>query len=278
MDAWYDLLRRVRERRGMSRQELAERCGLSTHSLRSYELGRRRPTRGHLLDLLKCLKAGERSRNIILAGAGLAPDAPVERFREPNVPLKEAVQLIRRRPLPAFLLDDRAEIIAISGAAWRLLDLPQYEHRPPRRPGALSELTFRVAASRVVNWDVVMGQTIQFFKAGLPDDTTAMASGSLANRTLMRVAAGDPKLMSRFADLWQRTPPFRGRMTGHMFPSIWRFPGGDIHFNVFIGCLNTEVGLYAHTMVPADAKSHQLLERVLRGEASRSRAKTRRRP
>src|SRR5512146_2297517 len=132
MDAWYDQLRSIRERRGMSRQEVADLCGISAHSLRSYELGRRRPTRKHLLDLLRCLQADERTRNVILADAGLAPEAPVDRFREPNLPPREAAALIRRRPLPAVLLNDRTEVLAVSGAAWRLFGMPPHEANPPR--------------------------------------------------------------------------------------------------------------------------------------------------
>ncbi len=60
-------------------------------------------------------------------------------------------------------------------------------------------------------------------------------------------------------------------MTGHMYTSIWSAPGGAIHFTVFIGCLNTEVGLYAHTMVPADAQSHLLLDELLADRPTRRR-------
>lgn len=274
MDAWFDQLRSIRERRGMSRQELAELCGLSAHSLRSYELGRRRPTRQRLLLLLKCLKVATHPRNMILASVGFAPEAPVERFREPNVPPKEAMRLIRQRPLPAFLLNDKAEILAVSGAAWRLLGLREYEQNPPRRHSVLSEIVFRVAASRVMNWDEVFGQTIQFFKAGLlgPSLTGAAPPG---DAVIAKVVAGDPALMARFTDLWERTPPFRGRMTGHTYPSVWSTPGGPIHFTVFIGCLNTEVGLYAHSMVPADAQSHLLLDKLLAGRPLRRRVASR---
>ena len=52
-------------------------------------------------------------------------------------------------------------------------------------------------------------------------------------------------------------------MTGHMYTCNWRAERGTIRLNCFVGCLNTEVGLYAHTMVPADAKSHVLLDKLL---------------
>ncbi len=273
MDAWNDELRGIRERRGVSRQELAERCGLSAHTLRSYELGRRHPTRGHLLELLKCLKADERSRNIILAGAGLAPDAPVERFREPNIPPRDAVRLIQRRPLPAVLLNDRTEVLAVSGAAWRLFGMPEYESNPPRTRSALTEVTFRVTAARVVNWDELIGQILQFFKASLPDNRSIDSAGPPIS-TIVRKLTADTEQWARLVELWRTTPPFRGRMTGYMYPCVWSGPGGAIRFNVFVGCLNTEVGLYAHSMVPADAQSHLLLDELLAARPARRRARS----
>ncbi|TAK58281.1 MAG: XRE family transcriptional regulator [Dehalococcoidia bacterium] len=275
MDAWNDELRSIRERRGMSRDELAERCGLSAHSLRSYELGRRRPTRDHLLDLLRCLTADERSRSIILAGAGLAPEAPVDRFREPNVPPREAARLIRHRPLPAVLLNDRTEVLAVSGAAWRLFGMPEYEANPPKHRSALTEITFRAIAARVQNWDEVIGQILQFLKAGLPADHSIESAGTPITTIVRKLAAADPSMWERFVRVWRASPPFRGRMTGHTYPGVWSVPGGTIRFNVFVGCLNTEVGLYAHTMVPADAQSHLLLDELLAGRPSRRRARRR---
>jgi transcriptional regulator with XRE-family HTH domain len=271
MDAWNDELRSIRERRGMSRDELAERCGLSAHSLRSYELGRRRPTRDHLLDLLRCLNADERARNMILAGAGLAPEAPVDRFREPNVPPREAAQLIRRRPLPAVLLNDRTEVLAVSGAAWRLFGMPEYEANPPKHRSALTELIFRVVSERVQNWDEVIGQILQLLKASLPAGQSIESAGPPVTTIVAKLAAEDPGMWERFRKLWRATGPFRGRMTGHMYLSVWTVPGGTIRCNVFVGCLNTEVGLYAHTMVPADAQSHQLLDKLLAGPGGAAR-------
>ncbi len=272
MDAWYDQLRSIRERRGVSRQELADLCGLSAHSLRSYELGRRRPTRDRLVELLRCLQADERTRNVILAGAGLAPEAPVDRFREPNVPPREAVQLIRRRPLPAVLLNNRMEVLAVSGAAWRLFGMPQYEANPPRHRNTLTELTIRAISARVRNWDEVIGQILAQLKAGLPNDQSIESAGTSITTIMAKLATADPGMWERFVKLWRTTPPFRGRMTGHMYLSVWNVPGGTIRFNAFVGCLNTEVGLYAHTLVPADAQSHRLFDELLAERPRRRRS------
>jgi transcriptional regulator with XRE-family HTH domain len=263
MPTWNAQLRDAREARGLTRQALADLSGQSSDSLRSYELGRRRPTREHLSHLLACMKLDKTSRNLILVGAGFAPDAPPEKFPEPNIPTKEAVRLIQQRPLPAFLVNARAEILAVSGAAWRLFGMRDYELDPPKRRSVLSATVFQVSAARLVNWDEVIGQTIQFLKAGLREAPSVDAAGPPVNAILEKLTAGNPALMTRFVELWETTPPFRGRMTGYMYPSVWSAPGGTIRFNCFIGSLNTEIGLYAHTLVPADAQSHLLLEKLL---------------
>ena len=157
MPTWNAQLRAARESRGVSRQALADLSGQSVESLRSYELGRRRPTREHLSRLLACMKLDQPSRNLILAGAGFAPETPVERFPEPNIPTREAVRLIRERPWPAFLLNRRLEVLAVSGAAWHLLGLPDRE--VSGRRNVLTAVTHRAIASHIVDWDEQVTRT-----------------------------------------------------------------------------------------------------------------------
>ena len=261
METWNAELRAVRESRGISREELADRCGLSVNSLRSYELGRRRPTREHLSRILKCLKLDGPPRNLILVRAGFASDAPVERFPEPSIPTKEAVQLIRQRPWPAFLLNAQAEILAVSGAAWRLLGVPDRELS--RRRSVLTLATRSAIATRAENWDELVSGMIQFFKAAVPEEASLDTPGPYLASILKQLTRGDAALMERFVELWKNTPPFRGRMTGLMYRCLWKAPSGTMGFTCHIGCLNTEIGLYAHTWIPADARSHLLLEGLL---------------
>src|SRR4029079_12956032 len=102
MADWNLQLQAVRKRAGMSRALLARRAGISAESLRSYEMSRRHPGRDCLARLLACLGADELSRNLIFAGPGYAPDAPVPRVREPSLSLREAARLVRARTLPTF--------------------------------------------------------------------------------------------------------------------------------------------------------------------------------
>jgi transcriptional regulator with XRE-family HTH domain len=249
----------------MSREELADRSGLSAASLRSYEAGRRRPTREHLSHLLECLQLDAGSRAAILTGAGFALDSAVVRFPERNVPPREAMRLVRGRPLPAFLVNARAEILAISAPAWRLLELPDQDLKPSARRSILLAMTRRTIGTWAANWEQLLATVIGLVKAGVPDEQSLDTPGPYLNSILKELVRGDAALMSRFVELWEVTPPFRGRMSGHMYPAVWNTPAGTIRFNCLIGCLNTEVGLYAHLWIPADAKSHLVLETVLAG-------------
>jgi transcriptional regulator with XRE-family HTH domain len=268
MPTWNAQLRAARESRRISRQALADLSGQSFESLRSYEGGRRRPTREHLLSLLKCLKVDQPSRNLILVGAGFASESPVERYPEPNLSTNEAVHLIRGRVWPAFLLNQRAEILAVSGATERLIRLVDPGRNLSARRSVLTAATRRAIAARAENWDQLVTGLIRFFKAGVPEEADLDAPGPYLKAILKQLTAGDPALMTRFIELWEATPPFQGRMTGFEYSTIWNAPVvGTIRFSCLVSCLNTEVGLYAHTWIPADAKSHLRLEKLQAGPA-----------
>ena len=264
MPDWNTKLREARERLGLSRVALAERSWISAESLRSYELGRRRPTREHLSHLLTCMKMDVPSRNFLLANAGFAPETPVDRFPEPNIPLKEAVQMVRRRPWPTFLLNQRAEVLALSGPAGPLVGVSDEGLKLlGRRRSILTATTRRAIVSQSENWDQLVVGIIASFKGGVPEEPSLDEPGPYLAAVLKQICAGDPALVVRFTKLWETTPPFRGRMTGLVYPTVWRTAVGTIRFSCLISCLNTEVGLYAHTWIPADSRAHLLLEKLL---------------
>jgi transcriptional regulator with XRE-family HTH domain len=261
MATWNEQLRNLRLSRETTRDDLARATGISIESIRSYEVGRRRPTRQHLSHLLKVLGADLRARNLIVADAGFAPETPVGRYAEPNVPEKEAIRLIRARSWPAFLLNAKAEILAVSGAAQRLLGLS--DRALLKRRSILTASTRRAIAAQVVNWDEQVAGMIGLFKAGVPEEPSLDAPGPYLKAILNQLTAGDAALTKRFSELWEMTPAYQGRLTGRAYRCLWKASGGTIDFSCHVGCLNTETGLYAHTWIPADAKSHLVLERLL---------------
>ena len=169
--------------------------------------------------------------------------------------------MVRERPWPVFLLNSTTDVLAVSGIAWRLFGLPDRELSGRR--SALTLATRRAIATRVGNWDQQVTGMISAFKAGVPEEPSLDEPGPRLRDVLRHVTGGDPAMVKRFTELWKTTPPFQGRMTGLMYASTWKTPAGRIQFRCLISCLNTEIGLYAHTWVPADARSHALFEKAL---------------
>jgi transcriptional regulator with XRE-family HTH domain len=260
MPEWNTELREARERLGMSREALSERSGVSANSLKSYELGRRRPTRQNLSRLLTSMKLDELSRSVIFADAGFATEIPVERFREPNATRKEAVQLVRNRPWPAFLVDMRLEVLALSAAAWRLLGEPERDLQ--QRPSVLTVVTRREMRVRVQNLVEILSLAVKLFKHGVPEEPSLEAPGPYLSRILKQLLAGDPALIAQFAKLWETVPPLETRITGTLYDCVWNSDAGTIRFKCLITCLNAADGLYDHNWMPADARSHALLEEL----------------
>jgi transcriptional regulator with XRE-family HTH domain len=265
MPTWSEQLRALRQRRGLASVELASRAGISFESIKSYEAGRRRPKREQLARVLACLAADGQSRNLIFTAAGFAPDLPIGRFAEPNMSETQAVRLVNGRPCPAFLLNYRAEVVAVNPPGRKLFGLPSA--RPSRRrPETLTIAARHAIAERCENWETVVAQTIRIFKSGEPAEGALSAPSPAFAPVLEAIAAGHPARMKRLSELWESTPPWQDRWTGQAYPVIWMTgPRSRIRFDCLMSCLNTELGLFMHNYMPADAKSYQALEKLLAG-------------
>ena len=265
MPTWSAELRALRQRRGLTPAELAARAAISAESIRSYEMGRRRPTRTQLARVLDSLVADRQSRNLIFTGAGFAPDLPVGRFAEPNLPQPQAVRLVAERPNPTFLLNHRAEVVEANAPGRKLLGLPS-GRRSRRNRDALTAAARRALAERCENWESVAIQMIRILKASDPEDRSLIPPGPSFAAALDEITAGDPARMERLAELWEATPEWRERWTGQAYPFIWKAgPRSHIQFDCLVSCLNTELGLFMHNFVPADARSYHALEKLLAG-------------
>lgn len=102
------LLRRWRERRGLSQLALANLAGVSARHLSFVETGRSNSSRRLLLDLSEHLDLPLRERNALLLSAGLAPAYPEHRFGDvPMAAVSEAIGriLTSHMPFPALIVD-----------------------------------------------------------------------------------------------------------------------------------------------------------------------------
>jgi transcriptional regulator with XRE-family HTH domain len=113
------LLREWRQRRRLSREELARAVGVSARELAHVETGRERPSRELLLALADGLGLPARERDGLLSAAGLAPPAAGE---DEPAPAKAALKrmLERHEPFPALAVDREWTLVA-ANTAWPLL-------------------------------------------------------------------------------------------------------------------------------------------------------------
>lgn len=265
MPTWNEQLRELRRGRHWTLAELSTCSGISRESIRSYEMGRRHPSRDHLLRLLDCLTADPSTRRAILSAAGFSSGADRRTSFEPSVPEKQAIELLHRRTWPAFLVNHRAEVVAVNEVAEKFLDLAPPPARAPR-PSILTFATRQAMARRCLNWDMAIIVMIRGFKAGNPQEESVDSPSPAFSRLLDAVCAGDPALVAKFFELWSTMPAWKGPLAGVVYETIWKAGARQtIRFNCAINCVNAEAGLYFHDWIAADATSLRLLEKQLSG-------------
>lgn len=263
MVGWNLQLRELRRGRNWTPADLSLCSGVSRESIRSYEMGRRHPSRQHLYRLLDCLTADPSSRRAILSDAGFAVGADRRATFEPSVPEKEAIDLLRRRTWPAFLVNHRAEVLAVNEVAEKFLGLPPPRARAPR-PSILTFATRQAIARRCLNWDMAIIVMIRGFKAGNPQEESVDAPSPSFSRLLDAVCAGDPALVAKFFELWAKMPAWKGPFAGVVYETVWKAGARQrIRFNCAINCVDAGAGLYFHDWIAADATSLRFLEKEL---------------
>lgn len=119
------MLRRWRERRRFSQQELSNRSTVSTRHLSRVETGRAHPTPDMILHLADHLEVPLRERNRLLLAAGYAPRYPDRAWDDAALAVvMEGLRglLDAHLPYPALLLDDHWDVVDANAALGALLD------------------------------------------------------------------------------------------------------------------------------------------------------------
>ena len=117
-DGWREDLRRARKRLKLTQTELAERTGISAHTIRAYEGGKRRPSRAQLEKVFATLKVPNADANRIREGAGYAPVRSMflaEYDRGYFYNADELQGTVETVPWPEFVLNDPLERHNLAG-------------------------------------------------------------------------------------------------------------------------------------------------------------------
>jgi len=266
VEAWALSLRKARTELGISRPVLAGRAGVSAQTVKSYELGLRRPSRPLLLALLDALGVERSARNAILAGAGFASDGELlgPRNADYMFTLDEARELIEGLPWPSHVTSEQMEVMAANELAQRLwgVDLA-HEFQGPAERNLMTFATLPRFADRVRNWDEVASVGISVLKGHHRQPVPAPeAATSYFGAVMERIFDGDPRYVRRLLDLWDGVAP-RAPKVRWFYPVVWDYPGaGELRFMVSLATAHETAGLTFHDWLPLDADSWSRLEAI----------------
>ena len=185
----------------MPRRVLAEAAGVSVQTVKSYELGLRRPSRALLVAILDALEVDRRLRNEILIGAGFAPDGDHlgPRNADYMFTLAETEALINALPWPAHVNSELMEVLAANSIVQRLwgIDL-QHEFTTPIERNLMNFATDPRFADRVKNWESATAVATAFTRP-----TMATRNGSCSPGMCATTATASTTTWRRS---WQMAP------------------------------------------------------------------------
>jgi transcriptional regulator with XRE-family HTH domain len=270
MQTWNELLRYARRVRAVAQQDVARQARIPVASVKAYEGGRRHPPRHRLTAILDALGVSQRERNEILAAAGFAPDT-VARLVDPAqrlMPMSRAVEEIHRHRWPAFVVNERMEIVEANAAGRRLWRMdPADPALAPIERNVLAFATDPVIADHVVNWEEAVSAVMSAWKGQFGDDDPADPQGYFA-QIIDRLTTGDPGYLERTLALWEQAQAQYPAEYRWAYPVVWTEPPfGTMRFQGFAWLVNERDGIDIDDWIPTDAESWLVLERVMASEA-----------
>ncbi len=188
-DGFGGRLRWWRERRGLSRLDLAGVADTSQRHVSFLESGRTGPSREMVLRLCGALDVPLRQQNAMLLAAGFAPAWRESDLAAPelaNVASALDYMLAQQEPYPAFVVDRRWNLLRANGGAARLVAF--LTGAAPSGPVNLAEALVSPAGLRplIANWQEVA----LYFLRGVQAD--ALADGTPETAELLRRLLGFP--------------------------------------------------------------------------------------
>ena len=114
MADWSQLLRDLREKERLTREQLARAAAVAPATVKAYELGHRNPSRPLLTALVDALKADMHTRRAILEGAGFSSDGgtPSDRTANEYFSQEEAIAEVDASPFPCCVSTEVLEVVA----------------------------------------------------------------------------------------------------------------------------------------------------------------------
>ena len=266
MADWRVSLRHYRERLGLDRKTLASLAGVSAETIKSYEHGRRAPSRLHLMAVLDAMKVDRGERGEVLIAAGFASDSIALRSALATLGTREAIVAhVERYRWPSFITNDAMEVVGANAAAQRLWGVDmRYEFTDSIDRNLMSLMSNPRFADRCVNWDAIITEMISIFKGHHQGPEILERPSPYFAAVLARFLKGDPGYVERFFQLWESVVPATGRFRWS-YDVEWSEPGaGDLRFCCFVSAADMELALSFNDWIPIDAETWVALERIVR--------------
>jgi transcriptional regulator with XRE-family HTH domain len=270
VDRWRKILSDARQAVSLSRQDLADRAGVSVETVRGYENGRRHPKQDSLEAILNALHLERVQANAVREGAGFAPvrslfsDDP--HYFYSTSELQQAVEEVE---WPQFVSNDSFEVVAANALMCRLWGLQAFSVERQRRTSTelnimmlASELKF---AERVQNWDELLMMIAGRIKGtpALPQEISdpgpylALVAGTLAEQ--------DPPQLFRMIDAWGRAEPISPKVRWD-YRVIWNAPpAGHMVFHAVVSTASERNGLSFNDWMPIGQETWKRLEKLKSG-------------
>lgn len=265
------MLRDARKALKLDQAELARRSGISQAAVRSYENGRRNPTRAHLEALFEPLKMPSETANAIREALGFAPSRSVfidqfetgYYFSRDELPAHTALQ-----PWPEFVTNDAMEVSAVNApceAVWGIDFARESATRSRAAMNLLAVASDNHFADRIVNWDEVIGLMVSIVKAMA---MTIENEHPYLGEVLAEFAKGDPAFIERLLKIYVEAEP-RGAKARWTYPVVWRIePYGEMRFLCTVSVAHEPDALSFNSWIPVDADSWRVLEEVKAAHAA----------
>lgn len=260
------MLYEARVRLGLSQADLAARSHVSLPSVKSYEQGKRHPSRPYLTAMLDALRVDRSERNAIMKLAGYATDG-LELgpwLRDGFMfTLDEACDHVMSCPWPAFVASEFMEVFAANDIAMALWDADIEEEFPDK----LARNVINFASDprfveRVVNLEEAFTVIASAFK-GHPRGPEVLDDPSPHFAAVLeRFRAGDARYIQAFTKAWEAAEPVAPRVRWE-YPLVWRDPKhGEMRIRGLVTVASEPDGLVFNDWLPVDSASWEALERI----------------
>ena len=265
--AWRQMLVRARKRLGVSREALAQLAGVSSSTIRGYEIGRRHPKQESLEAILHALKLERTESNPIREGAGFAPVRSLYDDRaDYYFSVDELQHEVEKVPWPEFVVNDAVEVVAanrMASAVWGLDFQVERQRRTPVQRNLLSVASERDFPQVIENWDEILELLASVYKGAAGVDSDSNEPSPYLTQVIGQFTENDPQFLQRLLGAWVRAEPSPAKVRV-TYRVIWNHPRhGRMSFHCMMSTASEREGLAFNDWIPVNPQTWTALHGLM---------------